>query len=363
MTRPTSSGDFIRRLGIDHPLLLAPMAGETAKPALTIAVSNAGALGAIGMAYMTPQAIRDNIRTIRAGTERPFHVNLFAPTPWQADPDKIAAYRRELGMAHEALGLPVPDLPNSYQESFEAQFAAVLEEAPPVCSFTFGAPKPDQIAALKARNILVIGTATTVAEARLLEQLGVDAIAAQGSEAGGHRGSFLDSVDNSLVGTMALVPQVVSAVKLPVIAAGGIADGRGVAAALCLGAAAVALGTSFLLAEETGLGAGYRALLQGEQAERTALTRAFSGRHARGIRNGFLDRLAGRDDLIPDFPVANAMSRAMRAAASKSGQTDFQSLWAGQAARLAKPEPAAAIVARILREARDTLQATARLSL
>lgn len=357
------TSDFVRRLGIQHPLLLAPMAGETAKPALAIAVSNAGALGSIGCAYMTPQAIRDNIRAIRAGTDRPFHVNLFAPTRWQADPDKIAAYRKELGAVHDALGLPVPELPNSYQEDFDAQFAVVLEEAPAVFSFTFGMPKPDQIAALKSRDILVVGTATTVAEARALEQLGVDAIAAQGMEAGGHRGTFLDSVENSLVGTMALVPQIVSAVSLPVIAAGGIGDGRGVAAALCLGASAAALGTSFLLAEETGLGAGYRALLQSERAEQTALTRAFSGRHARGIRNGFLDRLAGRDDLIPDFPVANALSRSMRAAASKAGQTDYQSLWAGQAARLARPEPAAAIVARVMREAGETLQATARLAL
>lgn len=351
---------FTRRLGIDHPLLLAPMAGETAKPALTIAVSNAGALGAIGMAYMAPQVIRDNIRAIRAGTDRPFHVNLFAPTQWKVDPDKVAAYRKQLGAAHGTLGLGAPDLPNTYEESFEAQFAVVLEEAPAVFSFTFGMPTPEQIAALKSRNILSIGTATTVAEARVLEQLGVDAIAAQGSEAGGHRGSFLDSTEHSLVGTMALVPQIVSAVKLPVIAAGGIGDGRGVAAALCLGASAVSLGTSFLLAEEIGLSAGYKALLQTEQAEKTALTRAFSGRHARGIRNGFLDHMASHDAEIPDFPVANAMSKAMRATASKNSQTDYQSLWAGQAARLARAEPAAAIVARVMAEARQVLDATAK---
>lgn len=348
--------DFVRRLGIDHPLLLAPMAGETAKPALAIAVSNAGALGALGGAYMAPQALRDAIRAIRAGTQRPFHINLFSPQPWSADQQKMAAYRAELEQAHAELGLGAPDLPNSYQESFEAQFEVVLEEAPPVFSTTFGALTPDQVAALKSRNILVIGTATTVAEARVQEAAGVDAILAQGAEAGGHRGSFLDSVEHSLVGTMALVPQIVSAVKLPVIAAGGIGDGRGIAAALCLGASAVAMGTSFLLAEEMALSPGYKALLQSEQAERTALTRAFSGRHARGIRNAFLDRMAGRDDIIPDFPVANAMSKAMRGAASKSGQTDYQSLWAGQAARLARPEPAAAIVARLLAEARQALQ-------
>lgn len=347
---------FIRRLGIDHPLLLAPMAGETAKPALAVAVSNAGALGALGGAYMAPQVLREAIRSIRAGTDRPFHINLFAPTQWSADPDRIAAYRRELGAVHETLGLGAPDLPNSYQESFEAQLAVVLEEAPAVFSVTFGMLQPDQVAALKSRNILCLGTATTVAEARALEALGVDGIIAQGAEAGGHRGSFLDSVDHSLVGTMALVPQIVSAVQLPVIAAGGIGDGRGIAAALCLGASAVALGTTFLLADEMALGAGYRALLQSEQAERTALTRAFSGRHARGIRNRFLDQLAGRDEVIPDFPVANAMSKAMRGAASKAGQTDYQSLWAGQAARLARPEPAAAIVTRLLAEARQALR-------
>ena len=354
---------FTRRLGIDHPLLLAPMAGETAKPALAIAVSQAGALGALGAAYMAPQTMREAIQAIRAGTDRPFHINLFAPTRWSADAEKIAAYRRELARVHATLGLGQPDLPNTYEESFEAQFAVLLEEAPPVASFTFGLPTPEQVAALKGRGILVIGTATTVAEARALEQAGVDAIAAQGSEAGGHRGSFLAPVEHSLVGTMALVPQVVSAVSLPVIAAGGIGDGRGVAAALCLGASAVALGTAFLLAEETALAAGYRAVLQSDRAEETALTRAFSGRHARGIRNGFMDSLAGREAAIPDFPVANAMSKAMRAAAAKAGQTDYQSLWAGQAARLARSEPAAAIVARVMAEAGAVLQSTARLAL
>jgi nitronate monooxygenase len=354
---------FTRRLGLDHPLLLAPMAGETAKPALAIAVSNAGALGALGAAYMAPAAMRDAIRAIRAGTDRPFHINLFAPTRWTADPDRIAAYRAELARVHAVLGLGQPDLPNTYEESFEAQFAVLLEEAPPVASFTFGLPTPDQIAALKSRGVLVVGTATTVAEARALEQAGVDAIAAQGSEAGGHRGSFLEPVEHSLVGTMALVPQIVSAVKLPVIAAGGIGDGRGVAAALCLGASAVAMGTAFLLADETALAAGYRAVLQSEKAEQTGLTRAFSGRPARGIRNGFMDSLAGRETAIPDFPVANAMSKTMRATASKTGQTDYQSLWAGQAARLVRSEPAAAIVARVMAEAGAVLQSTARLTL
>lgn len=347
--------EFCRRLGVDYPILLAPMAGETAKPALGIAVSRAGGLGSLGVSYMAPAAIRDAIRAIRGGTERPFHINLFTPTAWRADPERIATYRAALADAHADLGIAPPDLPNRYEESFDEQFAVILEEAPPVFSFTFGMPAPEQLAALRQRGILTIGTATTVAEAKALEEAGVDAILAQGAEAGGHRGSFLAPVDQSLIGTMALVPQIVSAVKLPVIAAGGIGDGRGVAAALCLGAQAAALGSAFLLAEETALNPAWTAALQSDAVHDTALTRAFSGRHARGIRNRFLDRLAGEEDAIPDYPVANAMSRSMRAAAAKAGRPEYLSLWAGQAASLARPEPAADILRRIAAETRQAL--------
>ena len=198
--------DFCRRLDIQHPVLLAPMAGEAAKPALAAAVSNAGGLGTLGCGYMTPQGVRDTIRAIRAATGKPFGINLFMPLNWTADPAKMAAYRDELAVVHADLGLPEPDMPNKFEESFAEQFAVVLDEAPPVFSFTFGIPKADEIAALKARNILVIGTATTVAEAKALEAAGVDAITAQGAEAGGHRGSFLAPVSQSMIGTMALVP-------------------------------------------------------------------------------------------------------------------------------------------------------------
>lgn len=347
--------DLLRRLKLDHPIILAPMAGEAAKPALAAAVSAAGGLGSLGGGYMAPGTLREAIRAIRAATDRAFNINLFMPLNWAAEPAKTAAYRAALAQAHAELGIDAPEIPNRFEESFEEQFAVVLEEAPPVFSFTFGMPTPEQMAALRQRKILAIGTATTVAEAKALEERGVDAIVAQGMEAGGHRGSFLAPVERSLVGTMALVPQVVSAVHVPVIAAGGIGDGRGVAAALCLGAQAVAVGTSFLLAEEAGLNQAYRAALQGDGVYDTALTRAFSGRPARGIRNAFLDRLAGHEDSIPDYPVANAMSRTMRAASAKSGKADYLSLWAGQAASLAKPEPAAAIVARLMAEAKAAL--------
>lgn len=350
--------DFCRRLGIDYPILLAPMAGETAKPALGIAVSAAGGLGSLGVSYMTPAGIREAIRATRAGTDRPFHINLFTPTAWSAEPGRMAVYRETLAAAHAELGISPPDLPNRYEESFDEQFAVILEEVPPVFSFTFGMPTPEQIAALRQRGILVVGTATTVAEARALETLGVDAVIAQGAEAGGHRGSFLAPVEQSLIGTMALVPQIVSAVKLPVIAAGGIGDGRGVAAALCLGAQAAALGSAFLLSDETALNPAWRSALQSDAVHETALTRAFSGRHARGIRNRFLERFAGDDEMIPDYPVANAMSRSMRAAAAKAGRAEYLSLWAGQAASLARSEPAAAILRRIVAETREALAVT-----
>ncbi|MFC3675090.1 NAD(P)H-dependent flavin oxidoreductase [Ferrovibrio xuzhouensis] len=344
-----------RRLGIAHPVLLAPMAGEASKPALATAVSNAGGLGTLGCGYMTPQVVRDTIRAIRAASDKPFGINLFLPLNWTADPAKMAAYRGMLAAAHADLGIAEPDIPNKFEESFIEQFAVVLDEVPPVFSCTFGIPKPDEIAALKARNILVVGTATTVAEAKALEAAGVDAIAAQGAEAGGHRGSFLAPVEQSMIGTMALVPQIVSATGLPVIAAGGITDGRGVAAALCLGAQAAAVGTGFLLADEAGLNQAYRTALQGEGVHDTTLTRAFSGRSARGIRNAFLEKLAGSGDDIPDYPVANAMSRGMRAAAAKAGRAEYLSLWAGQAAGLARAAPAAEILQRIMAEARAAL--------
>jgi nitronate monooxygenase len=346
-----------RRLGLDHPLVQAPMAGETATVELALESSRAGALGSIGAPYYTPQRLRDAIRALHAATKRSFNINLFMPLAWSLDPARETAFRAELARAHAELGLEPPTPPTQYEESFDAQIAVVLEEVPPVFSFTFGLPSADLLAALHARNIYVIGTATTVAEARALEERGVDAVVAQGMEAGGHRGSFLKPISQSLIGTMALVPQMVDAVKIPVIAAGGIGDGRGVAAALCLGAQAAALGSTFLLAEEAGTSAPYRAALQGPTIMDTTLTKAFSGRPARGLRNDFLERLEGRDDIIPDFPIPNAWSRPMRQAAAKQGKADYLSLWAGQAASLARPDKAAAIIGRVMAEAKGVLKA------
>lgn len=344
-----------QRLGLRHPLVQAPMAGETATVELTLAASRAGALGSLGAAYFTPQRLRDSIRALKAGTDRAFAVNLFIPVPWSRDPMREAAYAAEIAKAHAALKLPPPEPPQHFEESFEAQIAVVLEEAPPVFSCTFGAPAADLVQAMQARGIFVIGTATHPAEARELERRGVDAILAQGSEAGGHRGTFLKPFEQAMIGSMALVPLLADAVRVPVIAAGGIGDGRGVAAALCLGAQAAALGSSFLLAEECGTSAAYRAALQRQSDHETAVTRAFSGRPARGLRNTFLEQIEGRENLLPDYPIPNAWSRPMRQAAAKQSDAEYLSLWAGQAAKLARPEKAAEIIARVMRQAQEVL--------
>lgn len=349
------ANDFTRRLRLDHPLVQAPMAGETSTVPLSLEASKAGALGSLGAAYFTPAKLRDSIRAMRSGTDRSFAVNLFIPVPWGRDPAREAAYAAEIARAHQALGLEPPQPPAQIEESFEAQMQVVLEEAPPVFSSTFGAPDADLVTALQQRNIYVIGTATTVAEALVLKQRGVDAIIAQGAEAGGHRGSFLKPFSQSMIGTMALVPQIVDATGLPVLAAGGIGDGRGVAAALCLGASAAALGTAFLLSPESGASAAYRAALTSPAQTETTITRAFSGRPARGLRNDFLERLEGREEIIPDYPIPNAWSRPMRQAAARQGEAGYLSLWAGQAAAMTKPEPVATIVARVMAQAKAVL--------
>ena len=249
---------FLQRLGIEHPILLAPMAGAGGTPELAAAVSNAGGLGAWGGAYAKPEEIAGAIRRIRQLTQRPFNINLFAGgyETRKVDPQPMLAIVRE---AHARLGLPPPLLPPVPADPFDAQLEAVLEERPPVFSFTFGMPSAAQIAALKKRGIAVMGTATTVQEARQLQQAGVDAIAAQGAEAGAHRGSFAAPFEDSMIPLAVLVREICASTALPVIASGGIMDGRDVAKAMALGAAAVQLGTAFLPCPESGAAAGLQA--------------------------------------------------------------------------------------------------------
>ena len=341
------------RLGLAHPIVQAPLAGGGDTPALVAAVAEAGALGFIGAAYLTPAQIAESAKAVRARTGRRFGISLFAPLPPVVPADPAAALAR-VASYYAELGLDRPVPPALAADTFDAQLAAALASGAAVFSFTFGVLPPAAIAAIKARGLFLMGTATTVDEAVALERAGVDAVVTQGSEAGGHRGTFLGDFDAGMVGTVALVPQVVDAVRVPVVASGGIMDGRGVAAALVLGAAAAQLGTAFLTCEEAGVPPAYKEAILGAREDGTRTTRAFSGRPARGIVNRFMREVEG-GDVLP-FPLQNALTRPLRTAAARANRAEFLSLWAGQGVRMARRQKAAELVARLSAEAQVALQ-------
>ncbi|HEX6291308.1 MAG TPA: DUF561 domain-containing protein [Herpetosiphonaceae bacterium] len=340
-----------RRLRLSHPIIQAPMAGGATTAELVAAVCEAGALGSIGAAYLTPSQIAEISREVRARTSRPFGINLFAPLPAPDPPADASAALALLAPFHAELSLPPPGLPTWAIEPFDGQLAAALESGAEVFSFTFGILPSPAIEAIKARGMFLIGTATTVDEARALEGAGVDAVVAQGSEAGAHRGTFAVNFESGLVGTIALVPQVVDAVTVPVIASGGIMDGRGIAAALALGASAVQMGTAFLTCDEAGIPEAHKAAILQAGEHQTSLTRAFSGRPARGIVNRFMHEAESTAEAILPYPIQNALTRPMRSAAASQGRADYLSLWAGQGLRLARRQSAAELIARLAREA------------
>jgi nitronate monooxygenase len=334
------------------PIILAPMLGAST-PAAAAAVSRAGGLGSLAAAGFTPGEIAAEVAGLKA-LGAPFAVNLLMTEPARPEAAEVEAALARLAPWYEARDLAVPAAPNDFAPDFEAQLAAVIAAAPPAASFTFSILRAEQVRALQARDTLVIGTATTVAEARAWVEVGADAICAQGAEAGGHRGSFLAPLEESLVGTMALVPLVRQAVDVPVIAAGGIMDGRGVAAALALGAAAAQMGTAFLLADAMAVSPPWRRELEAVGDDATRLTRAFSGRYARGIDNDFMRRMRPVEAEIPAYPVQNRLTQPLRAAATKAGDSQAISLWAGQAVKLAQPGEPGALVERWWAEARAT---------
>ena len=349
--------ELTERLGIELPVIQAPMAGGTTTPELVAAVCEAGAFGFLGAAYLTSGAILEAAARVRELTGRPFGINLFTPQPDAQLPADVAPALAALAPLHEQLGLASPALPNDVSDPFHEQMPAVAQSAVSAFSTTFGIPPAAAIATAKQAGMVVLGTATTVEEALRLEAAGADAVVAQGAEAGGHRGTFVADFESSMIGTMALVPQVVDAVRIPVIASGGIMDGRGVAAALALGASAAQLGTAFLVADESGSPACHKQAVLDAAAHETRVTRAFSGRPARGVVNRAMlavDDPAHPDRILP-YPVQNALTRPMRTAAGKRGEAEYLSLWAGQAGRLGRREPAAAIVARIAHELQQTL--------
>ncbi|HUZ33978.1 MAG TPA: nitronate monooxygenase [Xanthobacteraceae bacterium] len=341
---------LLRRLGIEHPILLAPMAGSGGTPELAAAVSNAGGLGAWGGAYAKPDELAAAIRKIRQLTARPFNINLFAggyATDHGIDPQPMLEI---VAQVHAELGLPAPSLPPLAENPFAAQLEVVLEERPPVFSFTFGVPSAAQMAALKQRDIIVIGTATTAAEARVLAQLGVDAIVAQGAEAGAHRGTFAASFEESMVPLTRLMRDIRADITVPVIASGGIMDARDVAGCLNEGAAAVQLGTAFLPCPESGAPPVHKQALLAAKEDTTVITRAFSGRPARGLSNRFIAMVAGKEGAILPFRQQNDLTRPMRNAAGLKGIADLISLWAGQGVARSRAMPAADLVAALLEE-------------
>ncbi len=329
-------------LGIELPIVQAPMAGVQGS-ALAVAVSNAGGLGSLPCAMLGPDAMRSELASIRAQTRKPFNVNFFCHASPTASPEREAAWRAALAPYYEEYGIDVRAISaGPGRAPFSSEAADVLSEfKPAVVSFHFGLPSAELLARARAWGAKILSSATTVEEARWLEAHGVDAVIAQGVEAGGHRGLFLSDDLTTQVGTMALLPQIVHAVNLPVIAAGGIADARGVAAALALGATGVQIGTAFLLCPEATSSVVHRTALKSEAARHTALTNVFTGRPARGIVNRIMKELGPISAAAPAFPLATAAIAPLRAAAESRGSGDFSPLWSGQNASGCKEIPAA----------------------
>ncbi|HEX7979352.1 MAG TPA: nitronate monooxygenase [Gemmatimonadaceae bacterium] len=332
------------RLGVALPIIQAPMAGSQGS-GLAIAVCEAGGLGSLPMAMLSSDAMRAEIGAVRAATSRPFNVNFFCHTEPAPDAAREAAWRATLAPYYRELGLDVDAIPaGPARRPFDADAAELLLElAPPVVSFHFGLPAGSLLDVVRRTGATILSSATTVDEARWLEERGVHAIIAQGLEAGGHRGHFLSDDLTLQSGTIALVPQIARAVRVPVIAAGGIADAQGVAAALALGASAVQVGTSYLLCPEATTRAVHRTALASDDARHTALTNLFSGRPARGIVNRVMRELGAMSNVAPPFPLASATIAPLRAAAEGEGHSDFSPLWAGQNASGCRAAPAAEI--------------------
>jgi len=330
--------DLLDRIGIEHPIILAPMGGGPGTPELIAAVANAGGLGSLGAGYLTPEEIRSAIVRIRSLTTGPLNVNLFAGgyhTQPGVDPAAMLAI---LTRVHERLGIAAPALPPVLPDPFPAQLEVVLQAKPEVFSFTFGVPDPISMWRLREAGIIVIGTATTVEEARILAIADVDAIVAQGAEAGAHRGTFAGSFEKAMVPALDLVEQIIASVRAPVIASGGLMDGRDIASALARGAVAVQMGTAFLACPESGASDAYKRAVLAAQRDTTVITRAYSGRAARGIRNEFIEIVP--EEAILAFPHQNSLTRPMRAAAARVGDAGFLSLWAGTGVGRARAIPA-----------------------
>jgi nitronate monooxygenase len=341
------------KLGIDYPVIQGPLGGLSSQK-LTAAVSNFGGLGSFGAHSLTPGAIKDVIAEIRSLTSRPFALNL-----WVSMEDEGArisdehAFNRSLAplaIHIAALGAPRPEYKPYSWMGFEDQVRVLLDDKVPVFSFIYGIPPQEILEECRAKHIITIGTATTPEEGAALQEAGVDAIVASGSEAGGHRGSFLRAAEDSLTGTLSLVPQVSDVVDVPVIAAGGIGDSRSVIAAFALGAEAVQMGTAFLACEQSGASFLHREALRGKKAGQTALTRGFTGRLARGIHNPLMEALNRKGTEILPYPLQRGLVRNLSIAAEAAGRSDLLPLWAGQSANLSSCTDVLAFLTSLVEE-------------
>lgn len=343
------SDHVLTRLGIRHPILLAPLGGGPSTPELAAAIANAGGLGALGCAYMTPDQIREAVRRTRElAPGRPVHANLFAGG-WRTDfAGEYAEMAGVLNEVHRELGLGPVAIPRPADDPFDAQFDALIDVGVEVFSFTFGVPGERHMRRLKAANVFVMGTATTEDEARALDAAGCDAIIAQGAEAGGHRGTFAGDFENGMTPVRDLLEQIRRVTRLPLIAAGGLMTGADAADMMNRGAAAAMLGTAFLACPESGASAAYKQALLNAHEDRTVITRAFSGRPARGLENAFVRRIG--DDIVAPYPLQNLMTRPMRTEAARQGRADYLSLWAGRGVAHVRSMPAGQLVRVLLDE-------------
>ncbi|RKP55928.1 NAD(P)H-dependent flavin oxidoreductase [Pararobbsia silviterrae] len=344
--------------GIEHPILLAPMAGPGGAE-LAGAVANAGGLGSLPCAQLSVDQAREAIQAFRALSTGPLNVNFFCHTPPTPDAQRSLAWRARLAPYYAELGLDAEAaLPSASRRPFDAEYCALVEATrPEVVSFHFGLPDTALLERVKATGARVIASATTVAEARWLAARGVDAVIAMGLEAGGHRGNFLSDDMATQIGTFALVPQIADAVDVPVIAAGGIADARGIVAAFALGASGVQIGTAYLFCPEAKVPAVHRAALRTAHDDSTALTNVFTGRPARGIVNRVMREMGPIAPVTPPFPLAGSALAPLRAKTEPSGVADFVNLWSGQASALARERPAAELTQALASEALARLQA------